>query len=70
MKLSLLLICLGGLLAASALGWTPVWDRKSIKRLHQQLKSGKLPVGLYATIMAPLSLALVITGMYLALTWR
>jgi hypothetical protein len=47
-----------------------VWDRKSIRRLHQQLKSGKLPVGLYATVMAPLSLALVITGMYLALTWR
>ena len=70
MKLSLLLICLGGLLAATALGWTQVWDRNSIGQLHQQLKSGRLPVSLYATIMAPLSLMLVIVGVYLALTWR
>ena len=70
MKLSLLLICLGGLLAATALGWTQVWDRNTIKQLHHLLKSGRLPVTLYATIMAPLSLSLVIAGMYLALTWR
>lgn len=70
MKLSLLLICLGGLLAATALSWTQVWDRSTIKQLQQLLKSGKLPVSLYATIVAPLSLALVIAGMYLALTWR
>lgn len=70
MKLSLLLICFGGLLAATALSWTQVWDRKTIKQLQQLLKSGRLPVSLYAAIVAPLSLALVITGMYLALTWR
>jgi cell division protein FtsX len=70
MKLSFLLICLGGLLAATAVSWTHVWDRGTIKHLHQQLKSGKLPVGWYATIVSPLSLMLVIVGMYLALTWR
>jgi hypothetical protein len=70
MKLSLLLICLGGLLAATALGWTPVWDRNSIKQLHQLMKRGKLPVSLYAKIVGPASLMLVIVGMYLALTWR
>jgi len=69
-KLSLLLICLGGLLAATALGFTPVWDRGAIKQLHQQMKRGKLPVSLYAKIVGPLSLMLVIVGMYLALTWR
>jgi uncharacterized membrane protein len=70
MKLSLLLICLGSLLAATALGWTPVWDRNTIKLLYQQLKAGRVPVGVYATIMAPVSLTLVLLGMYLALTWR
>jgi hypothetical protein len=70
MKLSLLLICLGGLLAATAMSWTRVWDRDTLKQLHRQLKSGKLPVGWYATIVAPTSLALVIVGMYMALTWR
>jgi hypothetical protein len=70
MKLSLLLICLGGLLAATALGWTQVWERSAIKRLHQLLKSGSLPVSLYAKIVGPLALMLVIVGMYLALTWR
>jgi hypothetical protein len=70
MKLSLLLICLGGLLAATALGVTQVWERGAIKQLHQLLKSGRLPVSLYAKIVGPLSLMLVIVGMYLALTWR
>jgi hypothetical protein len=70
MKLSLLLICLGGLLAATALSWTQVWDRRTIKQLHHSLKSGKLSVSVYAKIVAPLSLALVIEGVYLALTWR
>jgi hypothetical protein len=70
MKLSLLLIGLGSLLAATALGWTPVWDRNTIKQLYQQLKAGRVPVGAYATIMAPVSLTLVLVGVYLALTWR
>jgi cell division protein FtsX len=70
MKLSLLLICLGGLLAATALSWTQVWERSSIKQLHQLLKSGSLSVSLYAKIVGPLSLTLVMVGMYLALTWR
>ena len=70
MKLSLLLICLGSLLAATALGWTPVWDRNTIKLLYQQVKAGRVPVGVYATIMAPVSLTLVLVGVYLALTWR
>jgi hypothetical protein len=70
MKLSLLLIGAGGLLAATALSWTQVWDRRTIKQLHQLLKFGKLPVTLYAKMVGPLSLMLVIVGMYLALTWR
>jgi hypothetical protein len=70
MKLSLLLICLGSLLAATALWWTPVWDRNTIKLLYQQVKSGRVPVGVYAKIMAPVSLTLVLVGVYLALTWR
>jgi len=70
MKLSLLLIGLGSLLAATALSWTRVWDRNSIRQLHQALRTGQLRVGIYAMIVAPVSLALVIAGMYLALTWR
>jgi uncharacterized membrane protein len=70
MKLSLLLIGLGSLLAATAFRWTPVWDRNTIKQLYAQLRAGRVPVGVYATIMAPVSLTLVLLGMYLALTWR
>ena len=70
MGISLVLIGLGALLAASALGWTRVWDRNSISELHDRLKTGRLRVGLYATIVAPISLALVIAGVYLALLLR
>ncbi len=70
MKLSALLICLGGLLSASALGRSPMWGRRSIKQVYLEVKSGRARVGLYAIVVAPVSLALIIAGLYLAFTWR
>jgi hypothetical protein len=71
MKLSALLICLGGLLAATALTWSKMSTRRSIKQVYLDVKSGReLGVGVYAMIIAPVSLVLIITGLYLALTWR
>ena len=70
MKLSTLLICLGGLLSATGLGWSQMWSRRSIKQVYLEVKAGRGRVGLYAMIVAPVSLALIIAGLYLAFTWR
>jgi hypothetical protein len=70
MKLSTLLISLGGLLSATGLGWSQMWSRRSIKQVYLEVKAGRGRVGLYAMIVAPVSLALIITGLYLAFTWR
>ena len=71
MKLSALMICLGGLLAATALTWSKMSTRRSVKQVYLDVKSGReLRVGVYAMIIAPVSLVLIIAGLYLALTWR
>ena len=70
MKLSFLLICLGGLLAATSLRWSPIWDRRPMKQIYQDIKAGKQRSTLYQKIVAPVSLTLIIVGLYLALTWR
>ncbi len=71
MKLSALLICLGALLAATALTWSKMSTRRSVKQVYLDVKSGReLRVGVYAMIIAPVSLVLIIAGLYLALTWR
>jgi hypothetical protein len=71
MKLSALLICLGGLLAATALTWSKMSTRRSIKQVYMDVKSGREPrVGVYAMIIAPVSVVLILAGFYLALTWR
>jgi hypothetical protein len=71
MKLSALLICLGGLLAATALTWSKMSTRRSIKQVYADVKSGREPrVGVYAMIIAPVSVVLILAGFYLALTWR
>ena len=64
------LICLGGLLSATGLGWSQMWSRRSIKQVYLEVKAGRGRVGLYAMIVAPVSLALIIAGLYLAFTWR
>ncbi len=71
MRLSTLLICLGGLLAATGMTWSKMSSRRSIKQIYMDVKTGRMPrVGVYAMIIAPVSLVLIIAGMYLALTWR
>lgn len=70
MKLSTLLICLGGLLSATGLSWSGMWSRRSINQVYLEVKTGKGRVGLYAMIVAPVSLILIIVGIYLAITWR
>jgi hypothetical protein len=71
MRLGALLICLGGLLAATALIWSKMSSRRSIKQIYMDVKTGRMPrVGVYAMIIAPVSLVLIMAGLYLALTWR
>jgi hypothetical protein len=70
MKTSFLLICLGGLLAATTLSWSQLSDRRSLKQVHLDIKAGKQRSTLYAKIVAPISVALIAAGLYLALTWR
>lgn len=71
MKLSTLLITLGGLLAVTTRKWPIItWDKRTIRQIYQDAKAGKLRSSLYAKIVAPLSLLLIIIGTYLELTWR
>jgi hypothetical protein len=70
MKLSTLLILLAGLLLATTLKWSQVWERRTIGQIYQDAKAGKQRATLYARIIAPISLVLIIVGIYLALTWR
>jgi hypothetical protein len=44
MKLSFLLTCLGGLLAATTLSWSQMWDRRSFKQLYQDARAGRVCV--------------------------
>jgi hypothetical protein len=70
MKLSTLLIALGGLLAATTLRWSQIRDRRTLNEIYQDAKAGKLRTTLYAKIITPVSLVLTIVGIYLALTWQ
>ena len=70
MKLSFLLMCLAGLLGATTMNWSQLWDRRSLTQLHHDVRVGMLRVGLYTMIVAPVSVALLVAGLYLALTWR
>ena len=70
MKLSTLLIVLGGLLSATTLKWSQIRDRRTVAEIYRDAKAGKLRSTLYAKIIAPISFILIPAGMYLALTWR
>jgi hypothetical protein len=70
MKLSTLLIVLAGLLSATTLKWSQIWNRRTLTEIYQDAKAGKLRSTLYAKIIAPISFILILVGMYLALTWR
>ncbi len=70
MKTSTLLISLGGILSATTLKWPWNWDRRTIAEIYRDSKAGKLQMSLYAKLISPISFALIIFGMYLALTWR
>jgi hypothetical protein len=47
-----------------------MWTRRSVKQVYLEVKAGKGRVGLYAMLVAPVSLVLIIAGLYLAFTWR
>jgi hypothetical protein len=70
MKLSTLLILLGALLSATTLKWSLMWDRRTINQIYQDANAGMQRATLYTRIIAPISLILILTGVYLALTWR
>jgi len=70
MKLSTLLILLAGLLLATTQKWSQMWDRRTISQIYRDAKAGKQRSTLYARIIAPISLTLIVIGTYLALTWR
>lgn len=71
MKLSTLLLILGGLLLATTRKWPIItWDKRKISEIYRDAKGGKQRSSLYTKIVAPVSLLLIIIGTYLELTWR
>ena len=70
MKLSTLLVTLGALLAATTFKWSETWDRRTLKQVYQDAKARRLRSTLYQRIATPVAAALIVVGIYLALTWR
>jgi hypothetical protein len=70
MKLSTLLILVGGLLSATTLKWPQIWDRRTLSEIYRDAKAGKLRTTLYAKIVGRVSLIIIFVGIYLAFTWR
>jgi hypothetical protein len=65
------LIILGGLLAATTMKWPLITrHQRTIHQIYQDARAGKMRSSPYARIVAPVSLLLIIIGMYLALTWH
>jgi hypothetical protein len=54
-KLSTLLIVLGGHLAATTVKWSKVSGRHTVPVVYQHAKAGKLGVTMYAKLVAPVS---------------
>ena len=61
---------LGGLLSATTMRWSDLWDRRTISQIYQDAKDGRARASTYAKIIVPVSLALIAAGVYLATTGR
>jgi hypothetical protein len=71
MKLSTVIIILGGLLLATTRKWPIITlDKRTIGQVYQDARAGKLRSSLYAKLVTPVSILLIIIGTYLELTWR
>lgn len=70
MKLSFLLICVGGLISATMIRPSEWKDRRSFSQIYQDAKAGRLRTSLYRKVATIASVGLIVVGMYLALTWR
>ena len=70
MKLSTLLMLLGGVLSATTFKWSRIWDRRTMSEIYQDIKAGKQRATLYERIVAPISVTLIAIGIYLSFTWR
>ncbi len=68
MELSHWLILLGGLLSATTMDWSHGAYRRTLKEIYDTAKAGQLRSTLYARLVAPVSVALIVVGVYLALT--
>jgi hypothetical protein len=70
MELSQLLMLLGGLLCATAMKWNYLGARRTPGEIFRDARAGRLRVTLYAKIVTPVGLTLMIVGIYLQLTWH
>ena len=69
-KASTLLICLGTLISITATRWSQVPYRKSISQIYHDAKAGKIQSTPYQKVAVRVSTALLVVGVYLALTLR
>jgi len=74
-KLSTLLSILGLLLILTTRSWSQWWnslrDRRTLNQIYQDFGSGKQPPSsLYARVVTPVALMLMIAGMYTSCSGR
>lgn len=71
MKLSALLGILGLLLLATTRRWPVImWAKRTISQFYQDFRAKKTSSSLYAKVVTPVGVLLIIISMYLEFTWR
>ena len=68
MRSSTLLMMAGGALSATAIKWSQLRGRRTLKDIHRDVKEGRLRISPYQHIVGVLSLMLILVGLYLALS--
>jgi hypothetical protein len=68
MRTSTLLIIAAGLLASTTFKWSELRPHQTLGELYREAKAGRLRTSTYRKIAGPASLALIIVGLYLAIS--
>ena len=68
-QLSTLLMILASALSLTTTRWSQLWDRRTLTQIAKDIRSGKQPrPSMYARIVFPVTLVLLVAGIYLAVT--
>jgi hypothetical protein len=67
-RTSTLIISAAGLLAATTIKWSELRTRRTLGDIYREAKAGRLRMSPYRAIAGPVSLVLMVVGVYLAIS--